>query len=140
MKIATFFLLILLLSSCSNNENTTAQILEKAPHDLVLDNDAKWEVVPDMMKTIQLFATSIVEFDGTTIEEHQALSKQIEDNLNTLTSNCTMTGQAHDELHKWLLPFLDTSREFADATKLSEMENSVISLKNEIHIFQQYFE
>ena len=140
MKIATFFLLILLLASCSNNENTTAQILEKAPHDLVLNNDAKWEVVPDMMKTIQLFATSIVEFNGTTIEEHKALSKQIEDNLNTLTSNCTMTGQAHDELRKWLLPFLDTSREFADATKLSEMENSVISLKNEIHIFQQYFE
>lgn len=140
MKIATFFFLILLLSSCSNNENTTAQILEKAPHDLVLNNDAKWVVVPDMMKTIQLFATSIVEFDGTTLEEHKVLSKQIEDNLNTLTSNCTMTGQAHDELHKWLLPFLDTSRAFAEATKLSEMENSVISLKNEIHIFQQYFE
>lgn len=140
MKIATIFSLIFLLTACSSTDDNANQTIENAPHDLVLDNNAKWIVVPDMMETIQLLATAIVDFKGTTIEDHQVLAKQIEDNLNTLTSNCTMTGQAHDELHKWLLPFLDSSKQFNEATELSELKNCVISLKEEINIFQHYFE
>lgn len=33
-----------------------------------------------------------------------------------------MTGQAHDELHKWLVSFLDLSAEFFETTTLKEAE------------------
>lgn len=138
-------LLFILLTSCNNassNEEVQSEqaVSSSNPHGIELINNKKWVVAPNMMKRIQIFATDIQEFDGTTVEEYKALSDRLTENLSILTSNCTMTGQAHDELHKWLLPFLDTSRTFAKESKLSEMEETVAKLKSEIDIFGQYFE
>ena len=58
------------------------------------------------------------------------------ENLDLLTSNCTMKGQAHDELHKWLLPYLDLVTDFSkdkSAEQFAEIQNAFTT-------FNQYFE
>lgn len=140
---ATF--LIIAFTSCENNASNEKKPTEQAgvitnPHEILLLNNQKWKIAPEMMSIIQVFATDIQEFNGGTEEDYKALSKRLTKKLNELTSNCTMKGQAHDELHKWLLPFLDLSRSFAKDTELSQMESSVKTLKEEIVVFSEFFE
>ncbi len=145
LKYTFSFLLIIAFTSCENNTSNEETPTEQTevitnPHGIVLLDNEKWQVAPDMMSIIQVFATDVLEFNGTTEEEYKALSERLTESLNELTSNCTMKGQAHDELHKWLLPFLDTSRSFAKDTELSQMESSVKTLKEEIVVFSEFFE
>jgi hypothetical protein len=51
---------------------------------------------------------SLVQKKNTvaTVDEYLALRRSISDSLTVLQSSCTMSGPAHDELHKWLLPYL----------------------------------
>jgi len=51
-----------------------------------------------------------------------------------------MEGQAHDELHKWLLPFIELSEEFDVATELEEQEQIYREFKASFKIYNTYFE
>ena len=109
----------------------------------MLDNGSKWVVVPEMMAFIKNIENDVVEFsnkDTPSFEEYQTLSQLIEKNLEDLTSNCTMTGKAHDELHKWLLPFLDLSTEFSKCSTQQEALESYSKIKESVNQINIYFE
>ncbi len=110
---------------------------------IVLVNGKKWVVVPEMMAFIKNIENGVSEFskkEGATFEEHKKISKLIDENLESLTSNCTMTGQAHDELHKWLLPFLDLATEFSEASNLEEAQGAYHKINESFKEFNIYFE
>lgn len=135
----------------TNNEETTPQDTiateEVHQHDeveaIILDNGKKWVVVPEMMAFIKNIENGVNEFskkDKSTFEEYQTLSKLIAKNLEDLTANCTMTGQAHDELHKWLVPFLDLSAEFSETTNVEEADKTYHKIEEAFKEFVVYFE
>jgi hypothetical protein len=71
------------------------------------NNGAKWKVVPDMMKHIRNMESDINRFAETKhsdLKDYTQLGASLQKNIDLLTSNCTMEGKAHDELHKWLVP------------------------------------
>ena len=108
-----------------------------------MDGDKKWVVVPEMMKYIRNIEDAVVEFskkENTSFDDYKNLAQQIEKNLGDLTSNCTMTGQAHDELHKWLVPFLDLSKEFSESKNQEEAKNNFQKVKESFEVFNKYFE
>ncbi|MGE0561692.1 MAG: hypothetical protein AB7O47_07740 [Flavobacteriales bacterium] len=110
---------------------------------IVLDNGNKWVVVPEMMAFIKNIENGVVAFSkkkNTTFEEHKTLSILIDKNLEDLTSNCTMTGQAHDELHKWLLPFLDLASEYAESENIEDAKASFQKINQSFNEFKTYFE
>lgn len=109
---------------------------------IVLDNGNKWVVVPEMKAFITNIENGVVEFskkENATFEDHKSLSKLIDKNLEDLTSNCTMTGQAHDELHKWLLPFLDLASEYAESENIDEAKASFQKINQSFNEFNIYF-
>jgi hypothetical protein len=144
----------LILFGCNNTTNNkevtqkeTIVTEEIHQHDeveaIVLDNGKKWVVVPEMMVFIKNIENAVAEFskkETASLEEYQNLSKLIAKNLEELTSNCTMTGQAHDELHKWLVPFLDLSAEFAETTNVKEAEIAYKKIEESFKEFVVYFE
>lgn len=110
---------------------------------IVLDNGNKWVVVSEMMAFIKNIENGVVEFskkENATFEDHKTLSKLIDKNLEDLTSNCTMTGQAHDELHKWLLPFLDLATEYSESSNLEEAQGAYHKINESFNEFNIYFE
>ena len=110
-------------------------------HDgLVLNDGEKWEVVDHMMAHLQRMDNDVTNFNGKTVAEYKTLSESLIDNLNLLTSNCTMTGQAHDELHKWLLPYIDLANEFTDIETEVEAGKHFKQIQASFVTFNEYFE
>jgi hypothetical protein len=108
----------LFLYSCGQQEEkkkeVTSQVMEEHHHNetnsIELNNGAKWKVVPEMMKHIRNMESDVYRFNESQhleLNDFTLLSKNLQKNIDLLTSNCTMEGKAHDELHKWLLPYID---------------------------------
>ncbi len=79
-------------------------------------------------------------FNATKLEEKTALGTRLSGQVNELTSSCTMDGQAHDELHKWLLPFIHTINHLKDSETDAEANEYLNDLKESFEEFNQYFE
>lgn len=104
---------------------------------IMLNDGKKWKVVENMSGYIHNMEKAVNEFEG---EDYPALAKTIDETIRELTSNCTMEGQAHDELHKWLLPFIGLSEKFDVATELEEQEQIYQEFKQQFIIYNTYFE
>lgn len=149
LTISTIVLSVFLLFSCNdktNNETTegteTIQTTEAETHNhsddetIQLDGNKKWKVDDNMMVHIRNMEKDVADFDNSNPENYQILADNLKENLDLLTSNCTMKGQAHDELHKWLLPYLDLVDDFSkdkSAEQFTEIQHSFTT-------FNQYFE
>lgn len=104
---------------------------------IMLNDGEKWKVVENMSGYIRNMEKAVNEFEG---EDYTALAKTIDENIRALTENCTMEGQAHDELHKWLLPFIELSEEFDVATEKENQEKIYQEFKKMFVEYNTYFE
>lgn len=147
--ITTILLSSMLLFACNNsaNENKkseSASHKDAHHHDednavIVLNNGEKWKVDDNMMIHIRAMENDINEFNTQSEESYKELSKKLDKNIDLLTSNCTMEGQAHDELHKWLLPFIDLSENFKNSKTLQEYATHFEEIKTTFIHFNTYF-
>ncbi|MCB9360494.1 MAG: hypothetical protein H6587_07910 [Flavobacteriales bacterium] len=129
----------------THETETSIEITETEHHHeeleaIVLDNGNKWKVVETMIVYIRNIEKAVNSFEGTESKDYTALAKTIDENLIELTSSCTMEGQAHDELHKWLVPFIELSEQFDVATELTEQERIYNDFKTAFVEFNTYFE
>jgi hypothetical protein len=124
-------------SGCQQNSSTNSH--NNGGTEIVLNKGETWVVVPEMMGIIQTMESDVNAFDGTNLEEHKVLATKLQDNINKLTSNCTMKGQGHDELHKWLLPFLDTVEAYNKATSAQEAQNTYNTIQASFSSVNNYF-
>ena len=140
LKISTIVLSVFLLTSCNNKTNEEATVaIETETHQhldtqaIQLNDGKKWKVDDHMMVHFRNMEKAVSAADN---ENYQMLIDELASNINLLTSNCTMKGQGHDELHKWLLPFIENVKTFSnDKSK----ENFTI-IQNSFATFNQYFE
>jgi len=82
---------------------------------------------------------SVREFDRKQGPDHAVLATEIQENLGRLVTNCTMEGKAHDELHKWLMPFLGLSADYSKATDLQVQQHKLNEIKHALLVFQRVF-
>lgn len=152
-KITTVLAASMLLFACTNSTNNDSKVKtektseEEADHhhdhesdEIALNHGEKWKVDKDMMLHIQNMEKDVNSFNGKSKTEYAALALKIKNNLDLLTSNCTMTGQAHDELHKWLLPFLDLADEFSESKSEEESAKLFTKVKTSFVTFNNYFQ
>lgn len=107
---------------------------------IVLNDGKKWKVDENMLVFIRNMEAGINDFEDNSERDYPRLAKSIDENIVELTSNCTMKGQAHDELHKWLLPFIELSEKFDVATEIEEQEKIYEEFKSSFEVFNTYFE
>lgn len=141
-----------LIISCNNastekaTEKTETVTHEEDHHhgeseEIELNNGEKWKVNEDMMIHVRAIEKEVAAFSTLNNKDYKAEAGKIQKHLDLLTANCTMTGQAHDELHKWLVPFLDMVSDLTEgqyteeeaAKKFAIIESSFIT-------FNQYFQ
>ncbi len=143
----TLFLIILVFTACTNKKmdknkqtsDTVKHAHNEKPEVIELNNGQKWKVDEAMMEIIRKMESDIYSFSDSNKKDHNELGIKLQANIELLTSNCTMKGKAHDELHKWLLPFIDLVNEYSNNKDLKKSEilytQILISMKN----FNRYF-
>lgn len=51
-----------------------------------------------------------------------------------------MKGKAHDELHKWLLPYIDLVKEFSESKDETTLNEQFQKIQTSFTTFNQYFQ
>ncbi|MCG3165392.1 MAG: hypothetical protein POELPBGB_01155 [Bacteroidia bacterium] len=133
-------LISLFLFSCSNTasqkehqHNTETQVIE-------LNNGEKWEVDDNMLVHIRNMENDVQEFATAGQKNYTVLSDKLQKNIDLLTSDCTMKGKAHDELHKWLLPYIDLVKELSETEDQTEAAKQFQNIQTSFITFNQYFQ
>lgn len=139
----------LFFASCApraqEESGTVATAEEHHHHDhetaaIELNNGQKWKVDEGMMVHVARIEEELTGFSGSTVDDYQILASALDTNIEQLTANCTMEGRAHDELHKWLLPFIELVDHFSASTTASEAEEYYGRIKASMKDFHLYFE
>jgi hypothetical protein len=108
-----------------------------------LNNGHKWKVEVEMMKYITNMQSDVKLFseaNNKNLNNYITLGADLQKNIDLLTSNCTMEGKAHDELHKWLLPYIDMVDKFNKSKNESDNQAIFKEIENSFVLFNQYFE
>ncbi len=108
-----------------------------------LNNGAKWKVVPEMMVHIRNMESDIKRFSEnkhTELKDFTQLGTNLQKNIDLLTSNCTMEGKAHDELHKWLLPYIELVDSLNKSKNIDDASQTFEKIKSSYKTFNIYFE
>lgn len=152
MKKITIIALSISLWGCANNStNEQAAIAtESAPqkeehhHDeheaIELNNGEKWTVDAEMMTHIRNMENDVNTLASEGKKDYKSLATKLQTNIELLTSNCTMEGKAHDELHKWLVPFIGMVEEFSETKDEGKAAKQLEEFKISFKTFNQYFQ
>lgn len=106
---------------------------------LKLNGEEKWVVNEEMMVNVRNIEKEVTSFSGTTMEDYAKLSKGLKTSISQITSSCTMTGESHDELHKWLLPHIEMVNEFADVQTVDNASVHYDHIKESFVTFNTFF-
>ena len=93
-----------------------------------------------MITHIRNMENDVVSFAKVEQKDYKSLSEKLQSNIDLLTSNCTMKGKAHDELHKWLLPYIDLVKELSEAKDETEASKHFENIQISFTTFNQYFQ
>ena len=115
-----------------NSQNKTSSAIE-------LNNGEKWAINDEMMNPVKDMEAHIVEFSSDELQDYLALAETLKVDIKSLTSNCTMTGQGHDELHKWLLPYIDLVSKLSEATDEGEALVQFEAIKTSLSTYNKHF-
>ena len=137
--------LVLALAGCAGSKRGDAPPAGEAhaAHSgqgaLELDGGKKWAVPGPMMVHIQSIERLVREFEAGG-GDHAVLAASIQENLGGLVTNCTMRGKAHDELHKWLMPVLGSSADYAKAADPQVQRQKLQEIERSLAVFHRYFQ
>jgi len=134
-----------ILSSCGGNKEKITQKQPIHEHDenqesIELNNGEKWKVDDEMLVHIRNMERDINSFVTIEQKDYKLLAEKLKLNIDLLTSNCTMKGKAHDELHKWLLPYIDLVNELSNAKDVTNASKQFENIQASFKTFNQYFQ
>jgi hypothetical protein len=135
-----YYLLILIslmtlsLGSCSHHAEHGME-----QETILLNNGQKWKVDDNMMVHIQQMISDLKRSSNQESRDYEALQKNLIENINLLTGDCTMKGQAHDELHKWLLPFITLVNDLENRKGQEAQESWFVEIQDSMEVFNSYF-
>lgn len=131
-------LLVYALASLAVAQNGQAS-LPKAATTLELNAGQRWVVDAPMMANLRAMESDLKDFQGDREQDYHELAGRLEKRLSSLVAGCTMEGKAHDELHKWLVPFMADVQAFGDTKDLKALKACHQALKRSFETFHTYF-
>lgn len=140
-----------ILFSCGNatNDKTSVQTdstVHEQHHEaavssaLELNNGEKWAVNTEMMVHVLSMENELNSFAGTGLSDYQGLAAKLQQYNDQIISSCTMKDKAHEELHKWLLPYIDSVKELSEAKDETTASAQLLKVKKSFAQFNEYFQ
>ena len=99
---------------------------------LALNGDAKW-TMDDHTRTMFTAMTARVSADT---DAGVDLGKLLQADVQSLIAGCTMHGEAHDELHKYLMTLLPAVNSLAETGN----QEAAQTVQDHLELYPRYFE
>lgn len=131
-------LVIAVLASC--NATHKHEHHHTQDNGISLNEGQKWNVNAEMKPFLKRGAQLLHEYSLDESGDYRILALNLKEQNDSLIRNCTMTGESHEELHKWLHPHLELVKEL-ESTKSEEDADQIIARLEESYItYQTFFE
>lgn len=157
MKYGYWLLIALFVQSCSSGDKQPSQddqplMTEEQEHraekhrienpneTIELNNGEKWKADPEMVAHVEVIQIILEDFAPEGLGDYYPLAEVIDAELAALIKSCTMKGQGHDELHKWLLPVMQKVEALGKTEDPKMAEALVVELEEAMQEFHEYFE
>lgn len=133
------------IMSCGKKETVTEVLTEQNQqqiiiNDIELENGQRWLVNDEMKPFIKASENLFVDYINSQDTNHKKLAQDLKTNADALIKSCTMEGKAHDELHKWLHPYLEKIKQLQTAEMADEVANAISEIKTSFGIYHQNFQ
>ena len=129
---------MLLSISCNSNQNHR----DHSSHvdSISLNDGHKWQVNAEMKPFLESGAQLVKDYISKESNAFKELAQDLKAQNDSLISSCTMKGESHEELHKWLHPHLELVKELSRASSVDEADEIVARLEGSYHTYQMFFE
>ncbi len=147
-----FIITLILLVSCKQNteekivpeiteqEETTEESHESIDGTVTLNNGKLWQANPETTSGINNMKKRMQAFtDNDKVEAYTTLKEGLEADFTELFEKCTMKGEAHNQLHNYLFPFIDLFDGLA-SSDIETCKRSFKELKAHLEGYSRYFE
>lgn len=156
MKKISIFIIGLFLASCScGSEQKENHSEHKHEHkkeakkevnhhgtakSVELNNGQKWEANIETTQGIEKMQQLIAELDGSTeLVDFQMVGKELKAEFAMIFKKCTMDGEAHDNLHNYLLPTVQVLDKL-QGDDLEESQKATKVLKTHFGKYGNFFQ
>jgi hypothetical protein len=110
---------------------------------LQLNNGAKWQANPETTAGVEELKNLVSNFeqsDSTSaLAAYNQLGAAMHETMKTIFAQCTMTGDAHNELHDFLYPMLGDIKKL-QGDNLEVAQNSFANLSRQLGRYSAFFE
>lgn len=113
--------------------DSAATAAHEEPPAVTLHNGQRWKANPETTSGIANMAGILGDYDPAT-GDPKALKAALEEEFGLIFERCTMTGEAHEQLHRYLLPIHHQLRDFAGT------EAQRAALAGHLDAYGTYFE
>ncbi|MDQ2657275.1 MAG: hypothetical protein M3Y60_07625 [Bacteroidota bacterium] len=101
-----------------------------------LNNGEKWGADEHTVSVVADMKSELSDFEKVGQEDYDVLADSLTRQLSILVAGCTMTGPAHDELHKWLVPLTENVKNL----RLAQDASNVTEIEKNLDAFDHFFE
>ncbi|WP_069661001.1 hypothetical protein [Arcticibacter eurypsychrophilus] len=150
IQLIPILLIGLFLTGCSSSSDIKSKgqthVIEEnhnhgdSSHLVALKNGNKWIVNKEMLSPIDHTHTIIHDFVNQEKKDYKLLAANLLSDANLIISSCTMKGESHDELHKWLMPYMAEVNELSKAEDNAAAAQKFENIQSAWDTFNQYFQ
>ncbi len=95
---------------------------------------------PEMSPYILESETILNNYTQTKSNNYKQLAEQLADKNSGLINSCTMKGESHDELHKWLHPHMELIESLSNAKNSETAQTLILELQKSFETYHMYFQ
>lgn len=103
---------------------------------LILNNGAKWQANTETTVGINNMLKLVDDYMNNKNTDTKVLGQNLEKEFTDILQKCTMSGEAHNQLHNFLLPLKDKIEHLKENQKTEEVKEIQSYLKNYNTYFQ----
>ncbi|NCP45301.1 MAG: hypothetical protein COW67_10845 [Flavobacteriales bacterium CG18_big_fil_WC_8_21_14_2_50_32_9] len=114
---------------------------EEKKGNLRLNNGSKWIANPETITGIN----NMIAILGNPVEEERVIlyvarGQQLMEEFKLLVANCTMTGEAHDQLHNYISPLKEKIELLSNCEDTTACDLTSLDILRFLNDFNNYFE
>jgi len=115
-------------------------IEEPEPEILQLNNGEKWAANTETVEAIDnMIVILATEYDEERVINYSSDGQKLEIEFNKMIENCTMTGEAHEQLHRYIMPLKLDIEALIECESLEDCGIQLFDLLKYLSTFKEFF-